>query len=149
MGHIGINRLLFEIERRGIYVNNLKIEIENIIKNCAVCVIYKLNNFIKPENKQIISRFPLDRVQIDITYFHNKIKIKELQNKYMLTLIEHFSKFSQAYVLNNKTSEKFIKNLKIFIKEIGTSKLLHSDNGGEFSSNLYKLFCRENNIKIV
>ena len=109
----------------------------------------KLNNFIKPANKQIISRFPLDRVQLDITYFRNKINIKELQNKYLLTLIDHFSKFSQAYVLNNKTSEEVIKTLKIFIKEIGTPKLLHSDNGGEFSSNLYKLFCGEKNIKIV
>lgn len=87
---IGLNRLLFEIERRDIYANNLKIEIENIKKNCAIYVIHKLNNFIKPANKQIISRFPLDRVQIDITYFGNKIKIKELQNKYLLTLIDHF-----------------------------------------------------------
>lgn len=46
--------------------------------------MHKLNNFIKPANKQIISRFPLDRVQIDITYFLNKINIKELQNKYLL-----------------------------------------------------------------
>lgn len=149
LGHIGINRLLFEIERRGKYINNLKIEIENIIKKCTVCVINKLNHFIKPANKQIISRFPLDRVQIDITYFLNKINIKELENKYLLTLIDHFSKFSQSYVLNNKTSEEVIKNLKFLKKDIGVPKILHSDNGGEFTSNLYKLFCWDDNIKIV
>ena len=76
--------LQYEIIRRGLYINNLT--------NCNLCIIHKLNRFIKPPNIQIISRRPLERIQIDITYFNNKIELEELEDKYLLNFIDHFSK---------------------------------------------------------
>ena len=44
LGHIGINRLIFEIERRGLFINNIANEIQNVVKNCSICLTNKLNN---------------------------------------------------------------------------------------------------------
>ena len=140
---------MYEIERRGIYTNNLKDVISKLLKNCVVCLENKLNNSIKPANIQIVSKKPLERFQINITYFKNKLNIKELENKYLLNLTDHFSIFSQGCILNNKTSEEVISKLKLYIEEIGKPEIIHSDNGGEFTSNLYKNFCAENSIKII
>ena len=91
----------------------------------------KLNNYIKPSNVQIISKAPLERVQIDITYFKSKLNIKEIENKYLLNLTDHFGKFSKGYIIDNKSSECAIEKLKIYIKEVGLPKILYSDNGAE------------------
>ena len=108
LDYIGLNRLMYEIERRGIYTNNLKENISKLLKNCFIFIENKLNKFIKPANIHIISKKPLERVQIDIAYFKNKLNlnVKELENKYLLNLMDYFSKFSQGYILNNKTSKK-------------------------------------------
>lgn len=80
--HIGINALRFEKERRGLYIYKLQELIKDITKNWEICITHKLNHFIKPANQQIISHYPLERVEADITYFSKKIELLDLQNKY-------------------------------------------------------------------
>ena len=63
--------------------------------------------------------------------------------------MEHFSKFGKAYIIDNKDKDIIINKLKKLIKEIGKPEIIHMDNGGEFISNKFKLFCIDNNIKII
>ena len=125
MGHIGINRLLYEIERRGLFCNKISKKIEEIIKKCSICIINKLNTYIKPMNTQIISHKPLERVQIDLTYFNKKLELEEIRDNYLLNFTDHFSKFCKGFLIQNKTSEQIINCFKIFIKEVGTPKIIH------------------------
>lgn len=117
------------------------------MENFETFIIHKLNNYIKPEHIQIISNYPLERVQIDITYFNKKIELEHLNYKYLLNFTDHFSKYSKGY-LENKTSELVLEKLKNFIKEIGKPKIIQTDNGSEFLSNNFILFCKENSIEI-
>lgn len=117
--------------------------IKNIINNCNICIIHKLNKFMKSANIQIISKYPLERIQIDIIYFKNKFELAELENKYLLNFIEHFSKYAKGYLVNNKESDIVISKLKNYIKEIGKPII------GEFKSNKFKLFCLDNKIKLI
>ena len=112
LGHIGINRLIFEIERRGLFINNISKKTKSIVKNCIFCNQNKLNKFVKPNNLQIISNHPLERVLLDLTFSNNKIDIEDLKNKYLLNFTDHFSKFCKGYLIDNKFSEIIIKNLK-------------------------------------
>lgn len=68
----------FEIERCALYINRITSKIKNIVKNCEICIAYKLNKYIKPSNVQIISHKPLERVEIDITYFNTKVVLVEI-----------------------------------------------------------------------
>ena len=139
----------YEIERRKIYIHNITEIIKCITKNCPICVDHKLNKYIKPSNKQIISKKPLERLQIDITYFSKKLELEYIENKYLINFTEHFSKFAKGYIIDNKSSKIVIEKLKDFIKNYGKPEIIHTDNGGEFISNEFKLFCLENGIKII
>ena len=141
--------LQYEIIRRGLYINNITNIIKDIVKNCSLCIIHKLNRFIKPPNIQIISRRPLERIQLDITYFNNKIELEELEDKYLLNFIDHFSKMASCYLIEDKTSETVLSKLKDYIKNFGKSNIIQTDNGGEFRSNIFKLYCLENNINHI
>lgn len=52
LGHLGINVLMYEIERRGLYINRLLEYCKKIIKNCKICIVHKLNKYTKkyPDN---------------------------------------------------------------------------------------------------
>lgn len=123
--------------------------ISNIIKNCELCVIHKLNKFLKPEDEQIISYKPMERMQADITYFNKNYEFYEIRNKYLLNFKDHFSKYCKSFVIDNKKAETVLEKLKIIIKEWGTPNIFHTDNGGEFTANIIKLFCIDNNIKQI
>ena len=147
--HIGMRLLQFEIERRGLFINKLTYLIKDIVENCKICQIHKLNKFIKPGTKQILSYKPLERVQADITYFSNKLDLNELQNKYLLNFTDHFSKFAKSYLINDKKSETIIDKFNDYLKKVGKPEIIHTDNGGEFRSVIFENFCKKNNIKII
>ena len=91
----------------------------------------------------------MERLQIDIIYFSKKIELEEIQNKYLVNFTDHFSKLAKGYITNNKTYKIVIDKLKDFISNYGKPELIHTDKGGEFISNEFKLFCLENNIKLI
>lgn len=71
-----------QIIRRGIYINNITKLIKQAIKNCSICIKHKLNRLVKPANIQIINKKPLERVEIDITYFIKKYKYWNLKKNF-------------------------------------------------------------------
>ena len=73
----------FEIERRYLYINNLTAIIKNIVENWNLYNMHKFTKFIKPQNIQILSKYPLEKVIADISYFNNKFDLEEIKNKYL------------------------------------------------------------------
>ena len=45
--------------------------------------MHKFTKFIKPQNIQILSKYPLEKVIADISYFNNKFDLEEIKNKYL------------------------------------------------------------------
>ena len=117
--------LQYEILRRGIYINNLTKIIKETIKKCSICIMNKLNRFVKPANIQIISKKPLERVEIDITYFKKKIDLLELKEKYLLNFTDHFSMFAKCYIIKDKASSSVLEKIKDFIKNKESHKFFY------------------------
>lgn len=70
--------------------------------------------------------------------------------KYVFCLTDDYSRKVWAYILSDKSEAfDFFKIFKIFVeKETSLSiKGLRTDRGGEFTSNEFNSFCRENGIK--
>ena len=97
LGHLGINRLQYEIRRRGYYWNGLTKDVFNYIKRCTLCTQKNLNKPIKPTIKQILSYYPLERLQLDITYLSKIYPKNTSKYNYLLCCIDHFSKYSKVY----------------------------------------------------
>ena len=68
--------------------------------------------------------------------------------KYILTVIDFFSKHSWCYPLKNKNSNEIINSFKdIFKKSKRKPKMIQSDQGLEFTNKQVQKFFNDNNIK--
>ena len=85
---------------------------------------------------------------MDLTEIPDKLK-KDKKYKYLLTIIDTFSKYAYAYLLNNKKSENILFQLKNFINVHGKCAKLHTDNGKEFFNSLITEYCESNDIILV
>jgi hypothetical protein len=71
-------------------------------------------------------------------------------NKYFITFIDDFSRKSWVYFLKEKSSALAVfKNFKAFTEAESNYKLVavRSDRGGEYTSNAFQEFCKENGIR--
>ena len=68
--------------------------------------------------------------------------------KYILTVIDFFSKYSWCYPLKTKKSEEIINSFKdIFKKSKRKPSMIQSDQGSEFTNNQTQTFFKNDNIK--
>jgi IS30 family transposase len=68
-------------------------------------------------------------------------------NRYILTMVDVFSRYIYAQIMPKKTDEAILKAFKKMLKDIQLITRLQSDDGREFSS--FKQFCCNQNIKQV
>ena len=69
-------------------------------------------------------------------------------HKYILTVIDFFSKYSWCYPLKSQKSEEIINSFEdIFKKSKRIPKFIQSDEGSEFTNNQTQTFFKNNNIK--
>ena len=83
-------------------------------------------------------------------YLITMIKYSNQNNnyKYILTVIDFFSKFSFCYPLKNKKYNEIINSFQdIFKKSKRKPKMIQSDEGSEFTNKLVQNFFNDNNIK--
>ena len=105
--HKGFRFIINEFNRRRLYYHDLTTNIKNYIDKCKICAENKLNNYIKPTNKQIISRFPLERVLMDITYFSYKNNNIKINKTYVLNILDHYSKFHALSLKKTNQQKKY------------------------------------------
>ena len=67
--------------------------------------------------------------------------------KYILTVIDFFSKYSWCYPLKNKNSNEINSFKDIFKKSKRKPNFIQSDEGSEFTNILVQKFFNDNNIK--
>ena len=99
------------------------------------------------ERRRVISNL-IDRIWgIDLISI---IKYSKQNNnyKYILTVIDFFSKYSWCYPLKSKTSNEIINSFKdMFKKSKRKPKMIQSDEGSEFNNKQVQKFFNDNNIK--
>ena len=99
------------------------------------------------ERRRVIS-YHIDHIWgIDLI---TMIKYSKQNNnyKYILTVIDFFSKHSWCYPLKNRNSNEIINSFKdIFKKSKRKPKMIQSDEGSEFTNKLVQNFFNDNNIK--
>lgn len=84
--------------------------------------------------------------QADLIFMRKYSKFNS-NYKYILTVIDVFSKLAFAIPLKNKTTKSVIEGFKIIFESYNSKpKYLQCDLGSEFFSSLCKNFLKENNI---
>ena len=89
----------------------------------------------------------MERISIDITGPH---PTSSLGLKYMLTVVNHFSKWADAFPIRNQEAKTIAQVLldKVFCY-LGMPLQILSDQGANFQSDLFKEFCFALNIEKI
>ena len=72
---------------------------------------------------------------IDILQIYGIYSI-DIGYKYILDILDHYTKWYQGYCLKTKTSEEILSCIESYIQCFGKPIILQADNGLEFS-NIY------------
>lgn len=118
-----------------IFVARYEKKIEDMTASCDICCTFEISQGSEPLMTHSVPRLPWNKVAADI--FH-------LCSESYLLIVDYYSKFVEVVNLNkNFSSQNVINKLKSLFSRFGITKILVSDNDGEFSSFLFKNFAKE------
>ena len=138
--HPASQRLVKLLRNGGVKDKVLLDLVEKVTNECDVCLKYK-----RPHLTPIVC-FPR------ATEFNENVglDLKQIGNKYMLHFIDHFTRYSQAIVINNKEAQTIVNGtIRSWVAIFGPPKSVLSDNGKEFDNEKYKELCEKLNITVT
>ena len=89
--------------------------------------------------KQNVPGKAFDRVACDVMGPFHKT---ERDNKYLVVIQDYFTKWVEVYPVQNHTAGVVANCLKQWCLQLGCPMKLHTDQGREFESQLYRELCR-------
>lgn len=135
-GHYGVNKTSEKIKQK-FYWFLMNQDIKLYIRQCQQC------NKIKDPRKKPKARlglylagYPLDRLAVDVM---GPMPLTKDKNKYILVIGDYFTRWMEAYSLPSQHAEVIAEKLvHEFIARFGTPLEIHSDQGRNFESALFK-----------
>ena len=137
--HVGSNRTYGSVKQR-FYWPHMKQDVLTWCSNCACCAQRKRGIGI---SKAPLHQVPVgdrcERVSLDII---GPLPETGKHNIYILTIVDHFTKFAEAYPLMDQTAITVADSFAVnWISHYGVPDQIHCDQGRQFESNLLKSLC--------
>lgn len=129
-GHGGTDTMHYNLKEK-LNISNLREKIIKFIEKCEICKAASGPNSIT-KNKIINSNGENDLWECDLI---GPLKGAEDTNKFIFVAIDHFSKWVETSVINNKESKIIYKMVEdLIIKKHGIPRRILTDNGCEFKN---------------
>ena len=145
-GHLGVKKTYCHILRY-FFWPRLKRDVAGYIKSCHTCQLTgKPNQTIKPAPLSPIPAVdnPFEHIIIDCV---GPLPKSKFGSEYLLTVMCQVTRYPAAYPLRTITAKSVVKALTQFITIFGIPKIIQSDQGSNFSSNLFSKGLKQLNIK--
>ena len=139
-GHLGVRKTISRIKQK-FYWPGLQADVRSYIAGCETCSKRKGPIPTKRAPMQLVrSGYPMERIAIDIL---GELPQTTKGNKYILVVSDYFTKWTEALPMPNMEACTVAKLLaeEIFCR-FGVSQTIHSDQGRQFESNLFKEMCK-------
>ena len=133
--HPGVTRMLHYVRSKNLpfSVN----EVRRITSECATCARIK-PRFHRPGNSSLIrASAPFERLSID---FKGPLPTAAASNRFILTVVDEFSRFPFAFPCQDVSSRTVIRCLTELFSLFGLPSFIHSDRGAAFMSEDVKRF---------
>ena len=134
-GHLGFKKTAAAVQARA-YWPTWSFYLASYLKRCVECARYHRGSLRRQAAMQMPQAGePWEKIFVDITGPHPK---SSRQNQYILTLVDHFSKWAEAIPIPNHTASTVAKVLIVHVfSRFGTPLQLLTDRGPEFESELF------------
>ncbi len=143
-GHFGIDKTYDKIRRRYFWPSVYK-DVVVHLQNCIPCNMKKLKQAKIPFQDMPIATQPFELISIDTCgpFYPETSR----GNKYVITIVCHFSGWPEAYPVSNKSAETVARVLlEDFIPRHLCPRYLLSDLGTEYCNQVIDLLCKELNV---
>lgn len=139
-GHPGIERT-FSIIKQKYFWPSMKDDVETFVKACHSCATRKTPaGLTVPVERPFFPTQPFEMVSLDIV---GPFPRSGRGNKYLLTFIDHLTRYTEAIAIPEQTAEA---TAKAFVEKIitrhGVPHRLLTDQGRNFVSGLFKDVCK-------
>lgn len=133
MGHQGVDRTT-SLVRECFFWPHMQQDIEHYVaRNCSCLKQKKPSRELKAPLTNIVTTLPFELVSIDFLHLDKCAGGYE----YVLVIIDHFSRFAQAYATTSKSAKTVADKLfNDYALKFGFPKRIHHDQGGEFQNQL-------------
>ena len=138
--HFGVNKTVQKMKQH-FHWHRMSEDVKLYIQQCSVCARRRQP---RPKYRAALSDYKvgyvMDRIGIDIL---GPLPISHKGHKYILIIGDHFTRWMEAYPLKSlHTKEVADKLVHEFIARYGIPLEIHSDQGRQFESELFKEICK-------
>ena len=139
-GHFGIKKTLLRL-REKFYWIGMRRDVIEWCRTCTACAAKKGPHRTAHAPLQIMNAgSPMERVAIDIA---GPLPVSTSGNRYILVAMDYFAKWPEAYAIPNQEATTVAQVLvNEFFSRFGVPYELHSDQGRNFESNVFKECCK-------
>lgn len=146
--HLGLNKTWRLVEERYYWPKMFR-TVCNFVRSCKICQVFNRRNGPSPGTLQPDPppKTPFSRIGID---FVGPFPVTwPRRNTSVLTIIDHLSRYVEAYPCKGETTASAIDILKhkIFLRH-SIPKVIIADKGSCFVSHEFKKFCADQSIKL-
>ena len=143
-GHLGSKKMK-EILRTYTFWLGFSRDVEDYVKRCDSCIVYQRTGDKAPlKTVSDSATFPFEKIGIDLTG-----PSETTAGKVYFTLIDYYSRFPEAFILNNGSSSEVLNCLRSTFARYGIPICVVSDNGSVFHSKEITDFFAQLGIKHV
>lgn len=123
------------------YWPNLRDSIQSFINKCEICLQnkYERHPYKIAYEGPLLAEKPFKTLHIDLFLF------SQCQ---FLTILDSFSKYAQAYYIQDKNAITILNKLRHYFSHHHTPGKIVADQGKEFDNKLLKEFCQLFNVEI-
>ena len=139
-GHLGIEKTTDKILKSYFWPNMIK-DIMNYVQTCETCNRKKLQKEKRPMLDMPMPSAPMEIVGIDTC---GPFPLSDDGNKYVCTIVDHFSGWPEAWAIPDKTANTIARIiLDEFIPRHGCPRTIISDQGTEYCNSLLDIVHKE------
>jgi len=139
-GHRAFRSTLEQVRRRGFW-SGWRRDVQRYCRQCPNCISYHRGHLPRSGPLQpMLTGNVLERCHVDITGPHPQTP---RGSKYILTCVDAFSKWAEAFALPNREAKTVARVLveQVFCR-LGTPLALLTDNAGELDGRLIQEICQ-------
>lgn len=146
-GHPAVDRTVFNL-LQDFWFSRMKRYVRQHINMCFECLLAK-----NPRGKRpgLLHSIPLGLQPFQTVHMDpvGPFITTESNNRYILVLVDNFTKFVVLYAVENTGAEALLDRVKLFVNSYGLPRKFITDRGSCFTSKLFDEYYRERGVQLV